>query len=183
MSFPVAPTLFESLPMETTLKQLKRWHDKEHLIHQVEEVAQTGDLTRSGRKIRKFQEAFQEIGPVDPVMDPILDRRLLLAHQHFLDRRSLDMLRGGKNLDAIKDHQISQLQASATVLEQSLDRGRLLLETLQHHLSGGNDDGWLAKMQGQYRQTQESLERIRNDMEHIKLYGTHAACSLPSPME
>ncbi len=169
--------------MDTILRTIQNWHDKEHLIQQVEDVAQTGDLTRSGRKIRKLKESFQQIGPVDAVMDPILERRLLWAHQLFLDRRSLDMLRGSKNLDAIKDHQISQLQTNAKLLEQSLEQGRLLLETLQQKVAGGDDNGWLIKMQGQYRNTRESLERIRADMEHIKLYGTHVACSLPAPME
>ncbi|MBF0423935.1 MAG: hypothetical protein HQL73_13190 [Magnetococcales bacterium] len=168
--------------MDTTRKRLQNWHDKEILLQRLELVAESEDLTRTGRKIRKIREAFQRIGPVDQVMDPILEMRWIRSHQYFLDRRSLDMLRGSKNLEAIKEHQIRQLQASVDLLQHSLAQGEVVLATMKSSLPHEEDGSLLAKMDAQCQNTRQSLERLKAELEHVKTHDVSMVCSLPTSL-
>ncbi|MBF0109141.1 MAG: hypothetical protein HQL76_08205 [Magnetococcales bacterium] len=145
--------------MAIMLQHLENWLDKENLVTEAEKIALADDLTRSGRKMRMLREAFSVVGPVETVMDRILEERLFHAHQHFLDRRAMDLLRGRKDMKALQDYRIQQLQKTGDLLRQSLEQARQLLEGTQNQFQGVEERGLLMKMMSRQRANEHSLEK------------------------
>ncbi|MBF0145525.1 MAG: hypothetical protein HQL84_06295 [Magnetococcales bacterium] len=167
--------------MNPILRQLQNWYNKECLVYEVELVAESEDLARTGRKIRKLKETFASIGPVEDTLDQILEARLFHAHQHFLDRRAMDLLRGRKDLAAIKEYRLGQLQKTGVLLQRSLDRAQELLPVIKEQLQGMDDGGWLDKTTAQQQKNIQNLHNNQATVHYLQTHDVVSVCSIPYP--
>ncbi|MBF0603743.1 MAG: hypothetical protein HQL07_08620 [Nitrospirae bacterium] len=167
--------------MAITQKQLQNWYDKEHLVLEAEAIAESDDLTRTGRKLRKLKETFAAIEPVTEAMDRVLSERLFHAQQHFLNRRSQDMLRGKKDLDALKMYQIQQAQKTVQLLQESLDEAGVLFAAITNSQPNLGSDDLVEKLKQQNREITQNLRRTEETIQTIIVHGPLSACNLPEP--
>ncbi|MEO5327394.1 MAG: DUF349 domain-containing protein [Magnetococcus sp. THC-1_WYH] len=167
--------------MAMTQEQLKNWYDKEYLVRETEAIAESDDLTRTGRKIRQYKEAFAAIGPVTEAMDQVLSERLFHAQQHFLDRRSQDMLRGKKDLGALKVYQIQQAQKTVQLLQRSTDEADVLFAAITNNQPNLDDSDLVEKLKQQNHENHQSLRRAEETIQTIIAHGPLSACNLPEP--
>lgn len=167
--------------MTITQEQLKNWYDKEHWVREIETMVESEDVARSGREIRKIKEAFTATGPVNAAMDQILAERLFHAYQHFLNRRSQDMLRGKKDFNALKEYQIQQMQKTVQLLQKSLEEANILFGAIAKNQINLDSSDLVKKLKGYNQETTINLQRAHETIQTIIDHGPMSACNLPEP--
>ncbi len=121
--------------MQNRINQLQIWQKKDLISQQIEEISESSDWYRGGRKIGKLRREYKTIERAEAKIETFFDERIMVAHQTYMDRLALHKLKGPTNQEALKKDQIKRTQKQSALFLQAIHLSQQIISDLQSSLS------------------------------------------------
>lgn len=127
--------------MHDRIKHLTLWHQKDQIICQIEEIAESTDWYRGGRKIGNLKRAYKQGEKTTPEVERLFDARIMAAHQTYMDRLAVHKLKGPADQASLKSAEIRRIAQQSELFRSTIRHAEALLATFQDPVRGTEGEG------------------------------------------
>jgi hypothetical protein len=121
--------------MQNKIKQLHVWQDKDRISRLIEDISESSDWYRGGRKIGKLRREYAKIEKTEPRVEDFFAQRINMAHQTYMDRLAIHKLKGPTNQQALKASEIVRIEQRIQMFEVAINQAEEIVSSVQQALS------------------------------------------------